>query len=111
MRTIVDIPETDLRRLDLIAKRRKVSRAELIRQGVTKIFEEDSDTRTSTTNQFFGFLKDDPTCFHGLDGLAFEQHVRSEWGTTNTMSPHVPALSLGEPDAPPYTPNRPKDQK
>ena len=71
MRTLVTFDEDQIRALDTLARRQRVSRAELIRRAVDRFLEE----KTSG---------DDLPSF-GLwdgaagDGLAYQEKLRSEW--------------------------------
>ena len=71
MRTLVTFEDEQIRALDMLARRQRVSRAELIRRAVDRFLEE----KTSG---------DDLPSF-GLwdggagDGLAYQEKLRSEW--------------------------------
>lgn len=69
MRTIVDIPERDLRRLDAIARKQKVSRTEVVRKAVAEYA-----TRQSEVEEFFGLWRG-----RGIDALAHQNALRDEW--------------------------------
>jgi len=79
MRTIVDIPEKEIKALDLLGKKRNLSRAALVREAVEKYLAEENIHAKSKLDQYFGILKDDPTVFDGLDGLAWQKKMRAEW--------------------------------
>lgn len=69
MRTIVDIPEATLRRLDALAKEQKVSRAELVRKAV-----EAFAGKEHSLDRYFGLWKDWP-----VDGVEYQRAIRTEW--------------------------------
>jgi metal-responsive CopG/Arc/MetJ family transcriptional regulator len=70
MRTLIDIPDHILKVYDSVAKMKKISRAELVRQTL----EEDMvKKRRELLRMGFGAWKDDP-----VDGLAFQRRLRDE---------------------------------
>ncbi len=71
MRTLIDIPEGDLKLLKHLSKMGKVSRAELVRQAISTYL---GPHRESMAEQAFGIWKDEPR-----DGLAYQEKLRSEW--------------------------------
>lgn len=73
MRTIVDLPEDDVKNLDLIAKHMDVSRAELVRRSVAEYLAKTE--ATPITNDIFGKFKDT----FKADSLEIESAWRSEW--------------------------------
>jgi hypothetical protein len=79
MRTIVDIPENEIKALDLLGKKRNLSRAALVREAVEKYLLEENIQAKSNLDKYFGILKDDPTVFEGMDGLAWQKKMRAEW--------------------------------
>ena len=69
MRTIVNIPEADLRALDLLTHKARVSRAELVRRAVTDYLARHG----ADPDQAFG-------CWHlAEDGPAYQRRIREEW--------------------------------
>ena len=72
MRTIIDLPDRQLEALERISKRRKLSRAELIRQAVDRYLAEHAPELGAA----FGLWRRT-----GLreDGLAYQRRVRREW--------------------------------
>lgn len=70
MRTLVDIPDGQLKSLTVICEAEKVSRAELIRRAISAYLE----TRKPSGIEAFGLWKD-----RKVDGLAYQEQVRSEW--------------------------------
>lgn len=71
MRTIIDIPDTQLERLDVFAVQEKISRAELIRRAVADYLQRYA---TVAEDAAFGLWKQ-----RGEDGLAYQQRLREEW--------------------------------
>lgn len=71
MRTLVDIPEAQLRRLDSRARRDGRSRAALIREAVDKML---GPEETLSIDDVYGLWGD-----HAVDGLQYQQAIRSEW--------------------------------
>lgn len=71
MRTLVDIGDPEVKALDLLAQREKVSRAALIRKAI-----DDFLARNSSTSEVeaFGLWGD-----RKVDGLAYQEDIRSEW--------------------------------
>lgn len=74
MRTLVDIPGDKLARLDAIARKRKWSRAEAVRQGVDRLISEDRAALDSALDASFGTWAG-----LGIDGLEFQRKLRAEW--------------------------------
>ena len=72
MRTIIDLPDRQLEALERISKRRKLSRAELIRQAVDRYLIENAPDAVAA----FGLWKQ---ARFGEDGLAYERRLRREW--------------------------------
>lgn len=70
MRTLVDIPDRQLKALTAICEAEKVSRAELIRQAIAAYLEK----KKPGGEDVFGLWKD-----RKVDGLAYQEQVRSEW--------------------------------
>jgi hypothetical protein len=71
MRTLVDIPETQLRRLDLRAKAARKSRAAVIREAVERYLGPED---VLTLDQAFGLWGD-----HAVDGVEYQRRLRAEW--------------------------------
>jgi metal-responsive CopG/Arc/MetJ family transcriptional regulator len=70
MRTLIDIPDHVLKVYDTVAKMKKISRAELVRQTL----EEDIvRQRRELRRMAYGAWKADP-----VDGLALQRHMRDE---------------------------------
>jgi metal-responsive CopG/Arc/MetJ family transcriptional regulator len=70
MRTLVDIPDTQIEELIRISRAEKVSRAEIIRQAVAAFIE----MKKPDTVEAFGLWKE-----HEIDGLAYQEQLRAEW--------------------------------
>jgi predicted transcriptional regulator len=69
MRTLVDIPDDQVRALAEIARRHKVSRAALIRAAIAELIV----ARRVGAKDAFGLWRG------GEDGLAYQDRVRGEW--------------------------------
>jgi len=71
MRTLIDIPEEDLRLLNQVAKKLSISRAEFVRRSVAASL---AAHREKMNHAAFG-------AWHGFaeDGLAYQERLRSEW--------------------------------
>lgn len=70
MRTLVDLPEGELERLNVLSRARKVSRAELIRQAVAGFLEHNK----AGLEDSFGIWKK-----RGVDGVEYQEKLRGEW--------------------------------
>lgn len=70
MRTLVDIPDSQINDLTALCQAEKLSRAEVIRQAIALYLEK----KMPITNNAFGLWRT-----HQVDGLAYQQQVRSEW--------------------------------
>ena len=70
MRTLVDIPDRQIKHLTAICETRKVSRAEIIRQAISSFL---AKNKTGAV-EAFGLWKG-----RKVDGLAYQKRVRSEW--------------------------------
>jgi metal-responsive CopG/Arc/MetJ family transcriptional regulator len=71
MRTLVDIPDPQIRRLDERARRHGQSRAAVIREAVDRLL---GPEEVLSLEQAFGLWGD-----HDVDGLAFQREMRAEW--------------------------------
>ena len=69
VRTLVDIPDRQIRDLADICKTEKISRAELIRQAISAYLE-----KKSSETEAFGLWKE-----RKVDGMEYQEQVRSEW--------------------------------
>jgi metal-responsive CopG/Arc/MetJ family transcriptional regulator len=72
VRTLVNIPEDDIKALDELAKRQKTSRAQVIRTAVAEHLK--GNPAKVDVSEFAGLWKD-----KGIDGLEFVRKLRSEW--------------------------------
>jgi len=71
MRTLVDIPESDLRELSELGRRQGQSRAALIREAVGAYLAVRRQIRAADAFGLWGQK--------GTDGLAFQRQLRGEW--------------------------------
>lgn len=70
MRTLVDLPNSDLEELNELSRSRKTSRAQLIRLAVKGFLAQNRPG----FDEAFGMWKDRPE-----DGVAYQERLRSEW--------------------------------
>ena len=70
MRTIVDIPDEELRELEDFCRRQGISRAEGMRRAVREYLAQDE----SAFDEAFGIWKD-----RGEDGVEYQRRLRAEW--------------------------------
>ena len=76
MRTLVDIPDQQLKALNALSKQRKVSRAALVREAVSAYIDSSKKIeREEALKAGFGLWKD-----RGIDGLEYQKKIRAEWG-------------------------------
>lgn len=73
MRTIIDLPDRQLEALGRICRRRKLSRAEVIRQAVERYLVEHAPEPEAA----FGLWKRGAA---PEDGVAYQRRLRREWG-------------------------------
>ena len=71
MRTIVDLPEEQIRALAVVCRREKISRAEAVRRAVAEYA---SRHVTSDAEDAFGLWRG-----RRIDGLSYESRLREEW--------------------------------
>ena len=71
MRALVDLDQEQVRKLDVMAKAQRRSRAALIRDAVAGYVEKSA---RATADDAFGLWRGKST-----DGLAFQEKARSEW--------------------------------
>ena len=71
MRTLVDIPEDDLKLLNTVTKKLGISRAEFVRRAVATSL---APHRRKMDHAAFGLWTSHPE-----DGLAYQQRMRQEW--------------------------------
>lgn len=80
MRTIVDLPDEQIKALDALVAQNDVSRAELVRRAVSLYLKKNKEKNNEDMiSKYHGFLADDPDAFDGLDGLEYQNKIRSEW--------------------------------
>ena len=70
MRTLVDIPDGELEQLTVLSRSRNVSRAELIRQAVSRFL---SENKAGLENSFGLWKK------RAVDGVEYQERLRGEW--------------------------------
>ncbi len=81
MRTLIDLPDQQLKELGEICTARQISRAEAVRQAVSAFIEQNRPAREAA----FGLWKGQVACLPGEDeplpedGLAYQEKLRSEW--------------------------------
>jgi hypothetical protein len=71
VRTIIDLPEEQIRALAEVCRREKVSRAEAVRRAVAEYA---SRHATGEADGAFGLWRG-----RRVDGLAYERRLRREW--------------------------------
>jgi metal-responsive CopG/Arc/MetJ family transcriptional regulator len=71
MRTIVELPEEQLRALTELCRRQKISRAEAIRRAVAEYARR---RLAAESGRAFGIWRG-----RRVDGLAYERRLRREW--------------------------------
>jgi hypothetical protein len=79
MRTIIDLPASQLDALDALCRRERISRAEAIRRAVAAHVGRASAAARASA---FGLWRD-----RGLDGLAYERRMRHEWARDARRTP------------------------
>lgn len=79
MRTIIDIPEKDVNALDLLAKKRDLPRAALVREAVEHYLAAEQNEAKGNLDKYFGVFKG-ADLFEGMDGMAYQKKMRAEWG-------------------------------
>jgi len=72
MRTIVDLPDEQLRALARLCEEQKISRAEAVRRAVDHLITETAKKRKDVG---FGIWR-----HKRLDGRKYIEKIRSEWG-------------------------------
>jgi predicted transcriptional regulator len=71
LRTLIDLPERDIRALDELGRRRRASRAKIIREAVAAFL---ATTARAGAQDAFGLWREQK-----IDGLDYQHKVRSEW--------------------------------
>jgi metal-responsive CopG/Arc/MetJ family transcriptional regulator len=77
MRTIMDIPQETITKLDHWAEREKVSRAEIVRRALTKAVNEQNTPHDFS--KYFGAWEAFGPDEVPKDGLTLQQQLRAEW--------------------------------
>ena len=70
MRTLVDIPESELEELNILSRARRVSRAELIRQAVAGFLAQNKAGLEESAGLWKG---------RRVDGVEYQEQIRREW--------------------------------
>lgn len=73
MRTIVELPESQLKSLSLLCQRQRISRAEAIRRAVAKLLDEQKPLDNAMAGAF-GIWKD-----RAGDARKLLEQLRGEW--------------------------------
>jgi len=71
MRTLIDLPDTQIQALSVLCEQTKQPRAVLVRQAVAEYLERHA---TKPADAAYGLWNSD-----GLDGLTYQEKVRAEW--------------------------------
>jgi len=71
MRTIINLPDEQVRRLAEVCRRDRLSRAEVIRRAVAEYL---AKRESLEREEAFGIWRD-----RGDDGLDYERRLRREW--------------------------------
>lgn len=73
MRTIVDLPEENIQRLDVLKEVENTSRAELIRRAVDEYLKARTSSLTEGPSVFGLWAEKE------VDGLSYQEALRQEW--------------------------------
>lgn len=71
MRTLIEIPDTDIKALDLLRQQRGESRSKLVRRAVREYLERNLQPEPERA---FGLWRD-----RDDDGLDYQRKLRAEW--------------------------------
>ena len=71
MRTLIDIPDEDVKLLKMVTKKLAISRAEFVRRAIADSL---APHRKKMTHAAFGLWAS-----HPQDGLAYQERMREEW--------------------------------
>jgi len=71
MKTLIDLPETQLKALSKIGEKRKLSRAAVIREAIASYLDTQQKSKKSDGFGLWGDRK--------VDGLEYQRKLRSEW--------------------------------
>jgi metal-responsive CopG/Arc/MetJ family transcriptional regulator len=72
MRILIDLPDDTLAQLAAVSRRRKASRASIIREAVRRYVATEAATTPAQDDTFGAWGP-------GEDGLAFQRRLRAEW--------------------------------
>jgi predicted transcriptional regulator len=75
MRTIIELADTQLRRLDAWAKAEKVSRAEAVRRAINQMLEQSAAPQGTG----FGLWAQGASLAPERDGVVLQRALRDEW--------------------------------
>ena len=97
MRTLIDLSEQHLAQLTRLAKTRKVSRAQVMREAVASYLEAAPElkTRTDWVAEGFGALVETPLTIDGrayADALDYQTALRSDWKSAPPLAAHEPRV-------------------
>lgn len=73
MRTIIELPESQLKNLSLLCRRERISRAEAIRRAVDKLLDEQKPMESGMSGAF-GIWKD-----RASEARELREKLRGEW--------------------------------
>jgi len=73
MRTIIDIPDSQIKILDQLSQRKKISRTQIVRQALTNYITDYTESKKGYESAF-GIWKDKQ-----LDSLVYQSKLRDEW--------------------------------
>jgi hypothetical protein len=71
MRTLINLPEDQVKELDELSRKRASSRTALVREAVAQYLQRH---RSARIDDSFGLWKDAP-----LDGVEYQRRLRREW--------------------------------
>lgn len=71
MRTLIDLPERDLKTLDSLSAERKLSRAAVVREAVAEYLARHKPDQSQAFGLWGKHAKE--------DGVAYQHKVRAEW--------------------------------
>ena len=75
MRTIIEIPNPTVERLDELCQQQKCSRAAIIRKAIEEFLAKQTERSESEIyNQIFGIRRKNP-----VDGVEYQNKLRKEW--------------------------------
>lgn len=73
MRTIIELPESQMKSLSLLCRRERISRAEAIRRAVAKLLDEQKPMESGMSGAF-GIWRD-----RASDARELNEQLRGEW--------------------------------